>query len=66
MRLGDAVVDQNGLQGRVVANIDRHEFGPQCPKDEWAYLARGILVDTKEAGLVHYEHADELRLVGKP
>ena len=64
MRLGDTVVDRSGLKGRVVANIDRAEFSPKCPKNEWEYLARGVLVETEEAGLVHYEHAEELTTVG--
>ena len=60
MGLGDAVVDRGGLKGRVVANIDRDEFSPEYPRTEWGYLARGILVHTDEAGIVHYESVDEL------
>ena len=66
MRLGDTVSDRAGLKGRVVANIDRNEFGPECPRNEWAYLNRGILVEMEEAGLVHYENAEELTPVGNP
>ena len=62
MRLGDTVIDGAGLRGRVVANIDRDQFSAKCPKNEWAYLTRGVLVDTEEAGLVHYENADALTL----
>lgn len=62
MRLGDTVIDRAGLRGRIVANIGRDQFSAQCPKNEWAYLTRGVLVDTEEAGLVHYENADALRL----
>ena len=60
MRLGDEVVDRGGVKGRVVADIDHDEFSPECPRQQWAYLARGVLVKTNEAGLVHYENADEL------
>jgi len=60
MGLGETVVDRGGLKGRVVANIERNEFGPECSRSEWAYLAHGIIVMTDEAGLVHYESADEL------
>lgn len=63
MRVGDTVIDRGGLKGRVVANIDGDEFSPVCPKHEWGYLAHGILVETEEAGLVHYETANELALV---
>jgi hypothetical protein len=57
---GDEVIDRGGLRGRVVANIDHDEFGPECPRSEWVYLAHGIIVMTDEAGLVHYPNADEL------
>ena len=66
MRLGDTVTDRVGLRGRVVANIDRDEFSAECPKNEWAYLSRGVLVETEEAGLVHYENAEDLTLAGNP
>ena len=33
------------------------------PGREWAYLTHGILVNTDEAGLVHYETAEELSLI---
>ena len=64
MRVGDTVVDRTGLKGRVVANIDRDEFSPECPKNEWGYLIRGVLVETDDAGLVHYEETNELTLAG--
>jgi len=63
LNLGDNVVDRGGLKGRVVANIDRGEFSPECPKSEWAYLVRGVLVETDEAGLVHYENPAELTAI---
>jgi len=66
MRLGDKVADRGGLEGRVVANIDRDEFSAECPKKEWAYLNRGVLVETEGAGLVHYENAEELTLIRNP
>ena len=66
MRLGDEVVDRGGLQGRVVADIDRDEFSPECSRQEWAYLTHGVLVETDEAGLVHYENASELTATGNP
>lgn len=64
MKLGDKVADRSGLRGRVVANVDRDEFSAECPRNEWAYLNRGVLVETEEAGLVHYENTDELTLIG--
>jgi hypothetical protein len=66
MRTGDSVADRSGLTGRVVANMDQDEFSPDYPKDQWAYLARGVLVKTDEVGLMHYQSADELKLVLGP
>lgn len=60
MELGDTVVDRSGLKGRVVADIDLEKFSADCPRSEWAYLAHGVVVMTDEAGLVHYDCADEL------
>ena len=62
MRVGDSVVDKTGLKGRVVANIDADEFSPDDPREQWAYLGRGIMVQTIEVGLVHYENSTDLTL----
>ena len=63
MRLGDSVIDQSGLKGQVVANIDRDEFSTKYPKAEWAYLIRGMLIKTDQAGVVHYENSNDLALL---
>ena len=54
MELGDKVIDGSGVNGRVVAILDRADFDPACPMGEWQYILHGILVETEEAGLVHY------------
>ena len=63
MGLGETVVDRGGLKGRVVANIDGDEFSADYPKRDWAYLSNGILVNTDEVGIIHYENAEELTVV---
>lgn len=63
MKLGDRVTD-GALRGRVVANLDRDEFSADFPRKKWAYLSRGVLVETEEAGIVHYENTDELAHLG--
>ena len=63
LQLGHIVIDRGGLKGRVVANIDQGEFSPDCLESEWAYLSRGVVINTAEAGLVHYENADEVALL---
>lgn len=66
MELGDKVIDGSGLNGRVVAILDRADFDPACPAGEWQYLLHGILVETEEAGLVHYENVDDLLFLEDP
>jgi hypothetical protein len=63
MRLGDTVSDNGGLTGRVVANLDSREFSPGLPRSEWEYLSSGIIVESDEAGLVHYPDARELTIL---
>lgn len=62
-RLGDTVSIAGAHRGCVVACLDRSEFSPAHPADDWAYLATGILVDTSFGGLVHYPHPEEERIL---
>ena len=62
LRIGDHV-DDCGLSGIVVANIENGEFSTEYKAADWAYLAVGVLVMTVEAGLVHYPDPARLRLL---
>jgi len=44
----------DSLTGIVVASIDTCEYSEGFAEADWGYLKTGILVDTKQAGLVHY------------
>ena len=66
VKLGDKVVDVGGMTGLVVANIDRNQFSPEYPSAHWAYLDHGVLVETEEAGLVHYPSPADLTLTSNP
>jgi hypothetical protein len=57
VRVGDRICFHGGLEGLVVCSIDDAEFSPNYPESAWAYLGRGILVNTDEAGLVHLAFA---------
>ena len=48
-----------GLQGVVVANLDTGQFSDAYPKEEWAYLSRGILVLDDQIGLIHIEDTSD-------
>ena len=57
VRIGDRVCFAGGLEGVVVSSFDAAEFSARYPESDWEYLGRGILVDTKEAGLIHLDVA---------
>jgi hypothetical protein len=53
-KLGDVVAIDDTYRGIVVANFDGAEYSPEHPSEDWSYLAKGILINTDFAGLVHY------------
>lgn len=64
IKLGDHVELWAGNQGTVVCSIDTGEFAAAYPKENWAYLGRGIVVLSEKAGLVHYTEPEPgMRLV---
>ena len=46
------------MTGLVVALISEGKFAADYPAEKWAYLEVGLLVDTDEAGLIHYSNLD--------
>jgi len=60
---GDVVAIDTQYRGVVVASIDRDDYLPGY--EHWAYLLRGIMVNTDFGGLVHYtpEATDEISLI---
>jgi UDP-3-O-[3-hydroxymyristoyl] glucosamine N-acyltransferase len=61
MNIGDKV-QVDGMTGVVVALFSEGKFAPGFPATEWAYLKVGVLVDTAEAGLIHFPDAERLRI----
>ena len=61
MEIGDRIRIQ-GMTGVVVALISEGKFAPDYPAEQWAYLEAGILVDTDEAGLIHYADLDDITI----
>ena len=55
IKLGDRVVISGKHNGVVVANIDGAEYSEAHPKEQWAYLSSGVMIDTDFGGLVHYQ-----------
>jgi len=53
LRVGTRVIC-DGMEGVVVCSIDSGEGSPEEPIEQWGYLKAGVMVKTKEAGLIHY------------
>ncbi len=62
-KLGDVVVIDGKYRGVVVAVIDAGSYSENHPSEQWAYLGKGILVDTDCGGLVHYSTGENERIV---
>ena len=58
IHVGDKVRPWPGCTGIVVASIDTDEYSELHPREQWSYLQTGIMIDTNEAGLVHYTEPD--------
>ncbi|WP_063689284.1 hypothetical protein [Bradyrhizobium stylosanthis] len=61
MEIGDRI-RIGGMTGRVVALISEGRFSPAYPAEQWACLEKGTLVETDEAGLVHYPTLEGLEV----
>lgn len=49
---GDLIQISEVYRGRVIASMDTRRYLPGA--EEWAYLGKGIMVDTDFGGLVYY------------
>lgn len=64
VRTWDRIRPWAGCWGVVVATLDPAEFTSRFPREAWSYLRRGILIDSTQAGLIHYAKPDaELALL---
>ena len=55
-----ARVTCGGMEGVVVCSIDTGEGSPEYPIEQWAYLKHGVMVQTREAGLIHYSDGSSI------
>ena len=58
-KLGDRVELWPDNRGTVVCAIDAGEYAVDYPKEQWAYLGRGIVVLSEKAGLIHYAEPEQ-------
>jgi hypothetical protein len=59
IKVGDQVKLWDGCHGTVVCSLDTDEYSPSHTKADWGYLETGIIIDTDQAGLIHYLAANE-------
>jgi len=59
IRLGDRIDIGSAEKGVVVFSSDTDEFSPDFPKDDWAYLGAGIMVQMDGGALVFLDTPDE-------
>jgi hypothetical protein len=53
-KVGDKVQCWDGCIGVVVASMDTDEYSAEHPREAWGHLAKGVMIDTDKAGLIHY------------
>jgi hypothetical protein len=59
IRIGDCLdVGRGWSTGVVVFSIDTGEYSADYPEEHWAYLERGVMVETEKGGLIYYDHND--------
>jgi len=65
VEVGDEVQVDNRYRGTVVVDLVAGHFKPESPLERWAYLQRGLLINTNYGALLHYPpgHKDELTLL---
>lgn len=64
VELGDNVKLGASDTGEVVCDFDSMKFSDGFDRSEWAYLSAGVLIDFKNAGLVHIlDYEDDLSLI---
>jgi hypothetical protein len=66
VRLGDKVRLGRDRGGVVVCSIDTGEYTGEFPREEWSYLARGVMIQFPAWGLIHYEEPEkDLELIAR-
>jgi len=56
--VSDRVLMDGGITGTVVCSIDDGVGSEGFSIDEWKYLKTGIIIQSDEAGIIHYKPTD--------
>lgn len=57
-KIGDKIEFSDGSSGIVKCSIDANEYSEDHPKEQWAYLEKGIMVESEVMGVIHYEEPE--------
>lgn len=57
--VGDKVKMWDGCYGVVVCSIDSGDYTSSFPESEWGYLKTGVVINSEQAGILHYTESDE-------
>ena len=62
--VGDLVSLGGEMKGIVICSLDDQQALHGVDIEKWLYLKKGIVISSKEAGLVYYDEPDyDLRLI---
>ena len=56
--IGDELELGGEMTGIVVACLDERQFTPEFPESRWGVLKSGVLVNSEQAGIIHYPEPD--------
>ena len=66
VKVGDAISLGGDRPGVVVCSIDDGTYTDACRERDWAYLGRGVMIEFRDFGLIHYVDPDpDLELVAR-
>ena len=64
IRVGDKVQAWEDCTGVVVASMETDQYSVEYPKEQWAHLKVGVMIDTDKVGPVYYPEPDsDLELI---
>lgn len=55
IEVGDIVLLEGQARGVVVGLMDQAAYAAPYTAAEWGYLGTGVLIESDDAGLTHYE-----------
>lgn len=65
VKVGD-IVGLEDRGGRVVCSMDEDVYTDAHPREQWAYLCTGVMIEFPKWGLIHYERPEPgLKLISR-